>query len=348
MPSAGGNAINLNSCISTQTFCIFYNANPIHSYGTVDTKNIVNVFVFSTPIPINKDTQGLFLNNATVTSKSKPHIKFSVDAPTNYEVIAKHIGTIYDNQIYIDCNLTGESPEKLASYNVPINSSMFENVGESNYMKMTVNFFIFCLALFFTYATIPVLYKYTVIDRINRGFTGDEKTKRMVGTDILIGLVVIYITTAVFFYGAIYRNYKMQTAAMGLTVLYILSVCILEIKKTDVSFRTTHLPDGGDSANLTIPVSKHAIISISSLKTVISILGDWLSKILEYIIYIIAALMLFITTDIFLFIFSIIDIVTLIELLTFGSFMVCILTIIAVAIFTETKGLFKTQKIRTT
>jgi len=339
MPGSGGNTINLDTSIPSQDFCIYYRANPLNTSGNPVTTTLVDVFVFSTPISINRDTQSLFVNSETTSSGTR---LFSVDAPTNYEIVVRNIGTINDDQIYIDCNLTGESQETVASYNIPVNSAFSDSIGESNYMKMTVNFGIFTIALFFTYFTVPVLYKMTVIDRINVVFQADsrEKTKRMVGTDVLIFMVVIGIAMYLFLYGMAKENYKIQTAAMGVTVIYILSYCILQIKKNDDKYRTTHTKNG----DLLIENSRFAF-SISEIATIFPILIDWFWKILINSIYILAVLIVFLIIDVLLYWYSVIDFITFVELITFGSFGVTIVTIIGIAIFTKIQRTFEYQKV---
>jgi len=331
--SSGGNTVNLNDCISSQDFCINYNANPVNN-GVTDKNSVVKVFIFSTPILINSDTEKIITE---ITSKITA--PFTISAPTNYTILSKRISTINDDQIYIDCNLTGESTDTLTAYNIPINSALSGQDSEMNYMKLTINFFIFIIALLFTYTTIPLFYKMTVIDRINQLYDADDtKTKRLVGTDILISLVTFCVAVSLFSYGAAKNNYKIQTAAMGISILYILSFCILQIRKTDKEhFMTTKIGD-------TFKILKDYKFDISQIKESFPILGDWFGKILNNTAYIIAMLGIFIFIDLMLYFFGTINWVTFIALITAGSVGVIGLTVIGIGIFVRMKPIFDTVR----
>jgi len=331
--SSGGNTVNLNDCISSQDFCINYNANAVNN-GVTDQTKVVKVFIFSTPIPINSDTKNLITENT-----SKITAPFTVSAPTNYTILSKRISTINDDQIYIDCNLTGESTDTLTTYNVPINSALSGEDSEMNYMKLTINFFIFIIALLFTYTTIPIFYKITVIDRINQLENADDtKTKRLVGTDILISLVIFCVTVVLFSYGAAKNNYKIQTAAMGISILYILSLCILQIRKTDIEhFMTTKVDNE-------FKVLKDYKFDISQIKEIFPILGVWLGKLLDNTAYIVAMLGLFIFIDLMLYFFGTINWTTFIALISAGSVGVIILTVIGIGMFIRIKPILDIVK----
>ena len=331
--SSGGNTVNLNDCISSQDFCINYNANPVKDDKPDNTKN-VKVFIFSTPIPINSDTKKIITENA---SNNTP--PFTISAPTSYTILSKRISTINDDQIYIDCNLTGEGEKTIASYNVPINSDRSNQDGEMNYMKLTINFFIFIIALLFTYTTIPLFYKITVIDRINKMYDNDvEKTKRLLGTDILISIVTFFVVVSLFSYGASKKNYKIQTAAMGISILYILSFCILQIRKTDIThFMTTKIGE-------IYKVVTNYKFDITKIPESFSNMKDWFGKILKNTAYIFAMLGLFITIDGMLYMFGIIKWNTFIELISTGSVGVIVLTCIGIGMFVPLESLLKTVK----
>ena len=336
--SSGGNTVNLNDCISSQDFCINYNANLVKD-GKPDNTKAVKVFIFSTPIPINSDTETIITENASSTAP------FTVSAPTNYTILSKRISTINDDQIYIDCNLTGEGDTTVASYNVPLNSDRSNQDGEMNYMKLTINFFIFIIALLFTYTTIPLFYKITVIDRINLLFEADdEKTSRLIGTDILISIVTFLVVVSLFSYGAAKNNYKIQTAAMGISILYILSFSILQIRKTDKEhFMTTKITNP-NTGNLMSKVIEDYKFDISKISKSFPIMGDWFGKILNNTAYIFAMLGLFIFIDSMLYMFGTISWTDFIALISAGSVGVIILTCIGIGMFVRIKSIFEIVK----
>lgn len=337
--SSGGNTVNLNDCISSQDFCINYSANLVKDDKPDNTKN-VKVFIFSTPIPINSDTEKIITENAS--NNTAP---FTVSAPTNYTILSKRISTINDDQIYIDCNLTGEGEKTVLAYNVPLNSDRSNQDGEMNYMKLTINFFIFIIALLFTYTTIPLFYKFTVIDRINLLFEAPkDKTDRLLGTDILISIVTFFVVVSLFSYGAAKNNYKIQTAAMGISILYILSFCILQIRKMDIKhFMTTKTTDN-NTGNVVPKVIDNYKFDISKLSKSFPIMGDWFGKILNNTAYIFAMLGIFITIDGMLYMFGIIKRTTFIELISVGSVGVIVLTCIGIGMFVPIKSILKMVK----
>lgn len=340
-PNSGGNTLSLNHSIGSQDYCVYYNANPVSSSGAKDASKVIKVFVFSTPISINNDTQALFADQGKEVKSAKA-APFTTSAPTNYVVIASNISNINDDQIYIDCNLTGESAETITAYNVPINSAMSSDNGEMNYMKMTINFFIFILALLFTYTAIPVLYKMSVIDKINKWYDSEtEQKKRLVGTDILISLVILSITVSLFTYGAARSNYKVQTAAMAISVLYILSFCILQIKKADATFMTTLIKPGE------IRTLKDYKFDISKIRETFPILGDWFGKVLDNMSVVVSVILATIVMDVILYAMGNIDWAVFIDLLTIGSFFAGCIAIIGIGIFIQGKKLLETVKVET-
>ena len=327
--SSGGNTINLNDGITNQNYCIYYKANPTTN-GIADLSKIVNVFVFSNPVFINSDTNNIILDPSNNFKNAAP---FTVNAPTSYEIISKNIATINDDQIYIDCNLTGESAENVTTYNVPINSAMAGEDAEMNYMKMTVNFFIFIIGLVFCYTMIPFVYKLTVIDRLNNMFPEQDKKKdRNLGTDVLITGVSFIFILVLFSYGTSNSNYKIQTAGMALAVLYILSFCILQIKKTDANYMTTKI-EGGVKKTLEIYE-----FEMDKLKEVFPVLEDWLSKVTDNMAAIAVMLGLNIVIDFCMYMFSFIDWNTAWEFMTTGSFFVALMTIVGIGMFAHLKN----------
>lgn len=330
--SSGGNTVNLNKSISNQNFCIYYKANPVTN-GTVDNSKTVNVFVFSTPIAINSDTQNLIMDPSNNTVKRGSAAPFTVNAPTSYEIIAKNISTINDDQIYIDCNLTGESAENVTTYNVPINSAMAGEDAEMNYMKMTINFFIFLIGLVFCYTMIPFMYKLTVIDRLNNMFPDQTKRKnRNLGTDVLITMVSFIFILTLFSYGTAKQNYKIQTAGMALAVLYILSYCILQIKRNEVNYMTTKTDDG---VKQVLEIYKFEMDKIGEI---FPILKDWLDKTIDNMAAIAVMLGLNVMVDVGLYMFGFITWDVMWDFLSTGSFMVFLMTLVGIAMFARVKG----------
>jgi len=226
--------IILNNSIPKQDHCITFN----------DDNN--TVLIFTTPITVNASTSQILAGNAYTTySKEKSFKLFSLNTPTNYEVINNNninvesfenrvIEPFSDDQLYIKCQPTGESQNTIETYNIPINSEMSAQQGEMNYAKTTVNFFIFMLALLFCYTVVPVVYKLTVIDRLNKSYGNSdqpEKVKKNISIDALISLGFIFLTLNCFKIGYSTNNYYVNTIGILIIVLYLLSYSIIQIRK---------------------------------------------------------------------------------------------------------------------
>lgn len=80
-----------------------------------------------------------------------------------------------EDDIYIDCSPTGESAENIATYNVPINSEYTKDAKKLDLMRTLLNLCLALIILIITYFTIPRLYKYGIIDPINREFPDVDK-----------------------------------------------------------------------------------------------------------------------------------------------------------------------------
>jgi len=142
---------------------------------------------------------------------------------------------------YIDCNPTGVSEEEINTYSVPINSKMASQSQESDYMKTTVNYGLFMLTALISYIIVPLFYKNVVIDMSTIEFYLDsvKRFKRIRSADILIGIGFIIIIASLFGAGTADSDMYSTSVAMFISVFYILSVALIQIKKTQSSFMTT-------------------------------------------------------------------------------------------------------------
>jgi hypothetical protein len=138
--------IVINSSITSQQTAIVYN-----NAGS-------NIFIFTNTITINNDSVKIINGYDTTISL------FSANAPTDYVIIPnKNISMAQDEQIYIDCNPTGESSETINTYNIPVRSDASNEKQEMDYMKTSVNFALFSVLLIVSYFIVPSFYKFMVI-----------------------------------------------------------------------------------------------------------------------------------------------------------------------------------------
>ena len=218
--------IDFNTVIPNQEGCIVY-----ESKGN-------KVCVFITPIQINTASKTAINEKlAEITDL----FKISPDDSSTYKVIpGNNISKRDAEEIYIDCNPTGVSEDEVNTYNVPINSKMASQSQESDYMKTTVNFGLFILTALVSYVLVPMFYKNTVIDTTNLVFKlatdAPKRFKRIRSADILIALVFIIIIASISGAGNGMYSY---TIAMFISIFYLVSFALIQLKKTQTDFLTT-------------------------------------------------------------------------------------------------------------
>lgn len=227
--SAISTDIVLNNIIPSQSNCIVYNSKN-------NSKN--TVFLFTTPIKVNASTA------ATVKSYLTKTDLFSISAPTVYNVIPSNNITVQkDEEIYIDCNPSGVSNTDIATYNIPINSELSQEKQDMDYMKTTVNFFVFIVGLAFCYFAIPTMYKTIVVDNailFNKKYSPEvpDVWKRIRSADIWLTLIVCAMFLTMLILGFKESNYLYITAGLFICIFYGLSFSILQNSKMDKEFMT--------------------------------------------------------------------------------------------------------------
>jgi hypothetical protein len=230
--------LDLNETIPAQTDCFYYN----------DSNN--NVFLFTAPIEINAETADFVQSKLSVRTSF-----FKTFAPTNTTRI--QIGTkptppvegdtqegMENNDVYIDCQPTGESDETIQAYSIPINSEYSGAKNTIDFMRSAINLLMFLVISVAAYFVLPPIYKKIVVDKINTLYPSrNDTTIRLTNisyadTSILLVLggyillsFVLGASSAVNI-GFVYIGFVMSiiTAAMA---------SIIQVKKTDSKFMTT-------------------------------------------------------------------------------------------------------------
>jgi hypothetical protein len=221
----------MNNIINNQESVIQYNS----------TSNNSSVFIFMSPININGDSATIIKKYGITTNL------FSTNAPTNYSVIqSNNVSLKIDDQIYIDCNPTGESNETIQTYNLPINSELINEKQDMDYMKTCVNFAMFAVLLIVSYFLVPIIYKFIVIDKIIHFFKKDNDIETNAGVnpvltrirsaDILIGLYFLIIGFVMFSIGMTNDDASMNYGFLFIIVFYILSTSLIIDRKKDKTF----------------------------------------------------------------------------------------------------------------
>ena len=230
--------VELNTIIPKQTSCVRY----------VDGDN--HVFLFTTPLQVNKPAADFFRNKLSVNTKL-----FKVYPPTEYNVInmnkekkAQEGFTLQEGatgEIYIDCQPTGESAETIQAYAVPINSAYGDSKNQIDFFKMMINFGVFLIISILTYFTIPPFYKHVVVDKINRQYENDSKgsvTRQQfiyIADLWIIAMFIISIVDA--FMGGIAKSghYSLIQYGIGLCVVLIVSYALIQMNKLHSAYMTT-------------------------------------------------------------------------------------------------------------
>lgn len=228
--------IELNSVIPSQPKCIHY----------VDGEN--HIFIFTKPILVKADAAAFFKNKLAVETKL-----FDVYPPVDYSIIhldkktSKKEGFTLqeglEEEIYIDCNPTGESDETLQAYAVPIDSEYGKSKNQIDFFKMMINFGVFLIISIITYFTIPPFYKHIVVDKINMQYSDDDLSKRQQVIYIadlwIIAIFLLSILDA--FWGGLAKDadYSLIQYGIGLCVVLIIGYSLIQLNKLHSVFMTT-------------------------------------------------------------------------------------------------------------
>jgi len=217
------------------------------------------IIVFTKPLHINKDSQlAISKFSDTVYEPFKPY-----PPDNNYTTLPEgSISRKATDDIYIDCQPTGESAETIATYNVPVNSAYTANAARIDLMAMTVQLCMVMGFLLLSYFLSPVIYKQVVINNVNKfvlennehnnnskasseaGFTG---TKIGIDTFVRIASVDswIVVMTLFAFVSLVTNGFKgnvdFQAIASALYVMifFILSYATITYNKTFADFMQT-------------------------------------------------------------------------------------------------------------
>ena len=231
--------LNLDVDIPKQENCIIYK-------DSINTNN--TVIVLTEPITLGSSDISKLISKFEGTTNL-----FSISAPNDYasktaEVAASGaesgkkaaVGDSTGDDIYIDCQPTGASLEEIKTYNIPIGSALSQDMQKLDFMKTSVNFFLFCLGLVLVYMGVPMLYKMLVIDKTIDNVQGDaERLKTVRSADILI-----IIAFVIFIFGSFYYGFKgdgdfsmITNGLFGFVILGI-SISLIMVKKLDSDFNT--------------------------------------------------------------------------------------------------------------
>lgn len=185
----------------------------------------------------------------------------TTNLPFRSQTLSEKIKTIDlhpDNQIYIDCNPSGESAETIAAYNVPINSEYAKNEGKMNYERQAMYSGVFAIALVLIYFIVPWWYRTYVVESVinwmgtqsisslkrkNANYSGEVRIAQI--NTWLIFLCVLYLL--VNFTIGISSDPELLTQTTYVAIMIALSVISIIIKGDNSTFyKHKHARDGYD------------------------------------------------------------------------------------------------------
>ena len=229
--------LNLDFDIPKHENCIIYK-------DSMNTNN--TVIILTEPITLGSSDMSKLISKFENTTDL-----FSISAPNDYATQTSEVaasgaqsgqnavaGDNSGDDIYIDCQPTGPGLEEIATYNIPIGSALSKDMQKLDFMKTSVNFFLFCLGLLLIYMGMPMLYKMLVIDKTISKVDDDKERKQTIrGADIIIsGFVVLYVLSC-FYYG-FEGDGDITLITNGLFGFVILgiSISLILVKKLDIEF----------------------------------------------------------------------------------------------------------------
>ena len=245
--------VDLNSIIPKQDSCVVYDSTINNIKSTV--------FVFTTPIKINRTSKRRILQCKDVANV--PIVKYN----SGYIVLpATNISLPDPDQIYINCNPTGESADKIDTYNIPINSASGSEQDARSAMQTMTMFAIFVIVSIGLVAFVPGIYKYTVLQRtitLIDPIVSDRENAflgYMRALDFALIVVFGIISFSLIISG--FSTENTVSLSFGFSFLYIIvaSMWILNIRKNDTTYMKV-----GDIRNIYKPDAEYEFPSFDKI-----------------------------------------------------------------------------------
>jgi hypothetical protein len=223
--------IDLNKSLDPLESCIVYDSgSPAAS----------TVFVFTTPISINQSASDKVRRLSVISSL------FTKTPTQSYVVVPKsNVALPNEDEIYIDCNPTGESAETVVGYNVPVISDEGDKQDAIAAMRTMYLFGVFAMVSILIVMFVPGLYHLTVLSYAMKATVeaGAKKVNsRTIGNmrvlDLLISFVLLLIGGSLLLTGMLGDDSSYATTSIGFMILFITfeSILLINIKKSDASF----------------------------------------------------------------------------------------------------------------
>jgi hypothetical protein len=156
-----------------------------------------------------------------------------------------------DDQIYIDCNPTGESADTIAAYNIPINSEYAKVSSKSMFERHATFAGMFLIALVGVYMVVPWFYRTYVIESIIEWYDRKESSgyickkhddfpecaeTRIAESNTIFWILAMLIVSLHFFEGIVMQDSTHLALSMYIFIAFIGAVLAIMMKSNDPRF----------------------------------------------------------------------------------------------------------------
>tara|TARA_B110000967_G_C18894445_1_gene569589 strand:+ start:658 stop:2112 length:1455 start_codon:yes stop_codon:yes gene_type:complete len=223
-------------------------------------KNNNHIYIYTNPIRVNKKTAELFKKTSVHTSlfdTNAPLQPKYIDLLGDNKNIKEEFGNIMegienqngiDDEIYIDCQPTGESDENILAYSIPVDSEYTDSKTKIEFFKTAMYFMFFIIITAIVNIFVPAIYKQIVIDKINKWSDVENinfgKHKKIRDADILLSSIYFAFTFSLlgipmsYTSGSTSTNYA-PVFILFLFVYYVMSFALIQGKKAETNFMKT-------------------------------------------------------------------------------------------------------------
>jgi hypothetical protein len=146
-------------------------------YSSSENKDLI--FVFTNPINVNLYSSKFLIQlKSNLVDGKYPSFLLPIPPKDAVNLTTDNIKTANDDNIYMDCQPTGMSADEIKAYNVPINSEYTQNASKTELMTFAVQVSIIFAILVTSYFAVPRMYKWFIIDNINKFILNYEKKNK--------------------------------------------------------------------------------------------------------------------------------------------------------------------------
>jgi hypothetical protein len=194
-------------------------------YNASNTNGIPCVVaIFSNPIQINTDLAGFATKIDSLFTTSKGSLTYSI-------VKNKNEGE------WMECDYVPIDSESVATYSLPIQSSLIKDSNSLDTMRTTIMFVTFFIICVFAYFLIPTIYL-AILSKVFKDNTdGEKKKKTILYMDYVLSFLIGGTALILICVGAFSDPTKVDNvgdillAGFSLSIVYIISYIIIQAKK---------------------------------------------------------------------------------------------------------------------